>query len=239
MLSTAPPLKKISVIIPTYNEQAYIKNTINKLRSLSDNPIEIIVVDALSIDDTVYLVNQSQIRCISTNQKNRAHQMNIGAEESDGEILYFLHADTIPPDHFDSIIIRSLNSGISAGCFRLSFDSKHWFLSGLAFFTRFKSLWFRYGDQSLFLSKSVFNAVGGFKEHMRVMEDQDIISRLRKRYPFKIVRNRVTTSARSFENNGVYRLFFIYMQIFLLAKFGVSQEKLVKLYRKKINQGKV
>ncbi|MEM7548364.1 MAG: TIGR04283 family arsenosugar biosynthesis glycosyltransferase [Bacteroidota bacterium] len=232
-------MKKISVIIPTYNEEEFIENTLNQIKSSAKTKIEVIVVDGFSDDETVKIVRQKGLLCIQAEEKSRAAQMNAGARQASGDILYFLHADTIPPKNFDSLIIQSIKRGSSSGCFRLSFDSKHWFLSCLSYFTRFGTLWFRYGDQSLFVKKAVFQSLSGFREDMKIMEDQDIIKRIQKRHKFEVLKKAVITSSRRFKENGVYRLFSIYLQLFILSKFGVDQKKLANIYRNRIKSGKV
>ncbi len=96
----------ISIIIPTYNEADHIAQTISKTYSANgEHQIEIIVVDGGSTDE-----------------KGRATQMNKGASVAKGDVLYFLHADSIPPKNFTDCILNAVNKNFISGCFRLSFD---------------------------------------------------------------------------------------------------------------------
>ncbi len=84
-------------------------------------------------------------------------------------MLYFLHADSIPPNNFITQILRAYKDGAKSGCFRLAFDYHHWFLKANAWFTRFNVNAVRFGDQSLFVTKDVFQKCGGFRENLRMM----------------------------------------------------------------------
>ena len=169
----------ISIIIPTYNEADQIAETIRKTNAGNGNhELEIIVVDGGSIDDTVAIAKKCGATVVVSEQKGRAAQMNIGASVANYEVLYFLHADCIPPKNFTSQILRAYKEGAKSGCFRLQFDYDHWFLKANAWFTRFNVNAFRFGDQSLFVTKEVFQKARGFKEELVIMEDQEIIQRL-------------------------------------------------------------
>lgn len=231
--------QEITVIIPTVNEQGTIKNTIDKVRSLAGTAPQIIVVDGGSEDNTVEVARSLGVEVVHSPVKGRAHQMNLGAKHAKNNLLYFLHADTTPPALYDALIKDSVRKGYKAGCFRLSFDRKHWFLNGLSFFTRFKTLWFRYGDQSLYLFKNDFVNLNGFDESKIIMEDLDIVRRIRKKKPFHIMEDSVTTSARRFNDNGVFRLFAFYLKIFILERMGISQKRLIQIYRAKVYKGKI
>jgi len=231
----------ISIIIPTFNEEKTIGNTINYLRKNDRNGLitEVIVVDGGSVDSTVDEASSgSAIVCISPN-KGRAAQMNFGASQATASILYFLHADTIPPATFLADIKQEIYNGHKAGCFMLQFDHSHWFLSANCWFTRFNINFFRFGDQSLFIDRQLFKTINGFNETLIVMEDQEIIRRIKKYEPFKVIKKPVTTSARKYLDNGIYKTQFIFFYIWTLYYLGFSQETLVRTYRKLMYQDKV
>lgn len=230
----------ISIIIPTYNEASQIGFTVEKLKSLSvGNNFEIIVSDGGSKDETIALAKRSGAKVLLSVKKGRAAQMNAGAFKARGDILYFLHADTIPPKGFDQMIVQALADGNLAGCFTLSFDHKHWFLKANCWFTRFDINSFRFGDQSLFVAKSAFNVIGGFCENHLVMEDQQIIGRIRRMGRFVIIGKPVITSARKYLENGIYKTQAIFIIIYVLYKLGFSQRRLVLIYKKLISQDKL
>ncbi len=226
----------ISIIIPAYNEEETIAGTIKSIRRNSSGHVkEIIVVDGGSEDETAERVKAASATLVTSPGKGRAVQMNCGAQIAEGEILYFLHADTTPPENFDRNIVESVKQGAEGGCFRLSFDREHILLDFYAWCTRFDIDAFRFGDQSLYVLRSTFHSIGGFREDHIVMEDQEIIKRIRKKATFHILTDAVTTSSRKYMDNGVLRLQCIFTLIFMLYKAGVSQSKLVLIYKKLIH----
>ena len=136
-------------------------------------------------------------------------------------------------------VLASTAGGVGSGCYRLAFDHPHWFLRANAWMTRFPLTLFRFGDQSLFVRKELFRQIGGYREDLLVMEDQEIVARLRRWAPFRVLPGVVTTSARKYLANGVFRLQGIFGLIVLLYKLGVPQPRLVQVYRALIRQGKL
>lgn len=223
----------ISIIIPVYREADRIGNTIPAIKATAKAyPIEMLVVDADSRDGTADIAAKAGARTISSAIKSRAVQMNLGAAQASGEFLLFLHADTRLPEDFTSPVLQAFRDGAAGGCFRLSFDHSHWFLKGCAWFTRFDFNAVRFGDQGLFVRKEVFLQCGGFREALVLMEDQEIIHRIKKYGRFCILPVCVVTSARKYLRNGIYRLQGIFFLIWLLYYAGLSQEKLVKFYQR-------
>ncbi len=227
----------ISIIIPTYNEADQIRKTINKIQAYKGtHAIEIIVVDGGSNDQTISIAEQCGAFTLLSEKKGRAAQMNKGTSLAKGEIFYFLHADSIPPQNFTGFITDALQEGFSSGCFRLCFDLPHWFLKANCWFTRFDINAIRFGDQSLFVTRNVFNESGRYNEDLLIMEDQEIIHRIKKHGKFKVIDATITTSARKYRDNGVFRMQAIFYRIWFLYYLGYSQERLLKLYRKLIRK---
>ncbi|WP_324673346.1 TIGR04283 family arsenosugar biosynthesis glycosyltransferase [Hymenobacter sp. GOD-10R] len=236
----APDLA-ISIIIPTFNEADQIGSLVQRLQMIGgpESPLEIIVADGHSTDDTATLARAAGATVVPCPRKGRAAQLNYGAASSSGAILYFLHADSYPPPGFLAAIRQAVAAGYGSGCYRLAFDHHHWLLQASAWFTRFDVNLFRFGDQSLFVRRDVFEQVGGYSEKLLVMEDQEIIERLQRCSRFRVLPGVVTTSARKYLDNGVVRLQSIFGLICVLYRFGVSQPNLVRVYRKLIRQDKI
>lgn len=227
----------ISIIIPTYNEEALITDTIQtiKKRVTDEASLQIIVADGGSDDTTVGKAEKTGATVVPVEKKRRSVQLNKGAQAATGSILYFLHADTLPPRHFDKLIIKSIKRGSPAGCFRLSFNDKHFLLRFFSWCTRFDVDLFRFGDQSLFITKEIFCKIDGYRNDHILLEDYDIVNRIKKSCAFTILPESVVTSSRKYNRNGVLRLQFIYAVLVMLYKLGTNQQVLYRLYHKLIH----
>jgi len=219
---------KISVIIPALNEEAGI---ISSLQSVTNQPgdIEVIVVDGGSTDRTRQ-VAQPYARVIQSEQ-GRGAQMNVGAQESRGEVLLFLHADSqLPPDALPQLKRVLGDPQTIGGTFMLRFDSPKFLLRLIAFFTRFRFRYFHYGDQGIFVRRAVFEQMGGFKR-IPLMEDLDFFQRLHKVGRVVLLKQPVTTSARRFLKNGILQQQLLNVFLVFLYLLGVKSETLLKWYR--------
>ena len=235
-------LLKISIIIPILNEAA----TIGKLLSyLIDNAhthtriVDIIVVDGGSVDGSQKVVgellkNTEGIIQLIPSKKGRATQLNKGAAIAKGDILYFLHADSFPPKNYDRYIVDEVVKGNEAGCFRMKFDSNHWWLRFLGWLTQFQSKRCRGGDQSQFITASLFKQIDGYDETFVVYEDNDLVDRLFAINKFVIIPKYVITSARRYREIGVWRLQYHFLNIHLRRWMGASSEDLYRYYKEKV-----
>lgn len=226
--------KKISIVIPALNEESGIAQLLEELRRRESSAKyihEIIVADGGSSDQTRKVSEAAGATVLQCTQRGRAVQMNKGAEAASGDILYFLHADTLPPQEFDRKLIKAVSNGAGAGCFQLQFASDHPVLRFYAWCTRFKTTLVRFGDQSLFVTSENFRTIGGFDEALVVMEDQKIVGNIKDITSFRLLDEAVVTSARKYEKNGVIRLQFIFGLILILYYIGARQDTLVHLYR--------
>ncbi|MFK5983021.1 MAG: TIGR04283 family arsenosugar biosynthesis glycosyltransferase, partial [Flavobacteriaceae bacterium] len=167
-------------------------------------------------------------------QKGRAKQMNLGAKQATGSILYFLHADSFPPKNFDQLIIDEVEKGNLAGCFKMKFDNSHWWLRLASWLTHFSWRACRGGDQSQFITKNLFNEIGGFDESYVIYEDNILINELFKRKQFVVIQEWITTSARLYERKGIWKLQYHFWAIYVKRWFGASAEDIYRYYIKNI-----
>ena len=234
-------MTKISVIVPVLNEAKNIEAFLAYLHQNSNEKLisEILVIDGGSSDGSQNIVSgfsKKHPKVIGLNSpKGRAKQMNFGAAQAKGSILYFLHADSFPPKNFDQSIVEAINDGTKAGCFKMKFDSNHWWLQLTGWFTQFNWKGSRGGDQSLFVEKNIFEHLKGYNEDFIIYEDNEFIYRLYKQGSFKVIQRTLTTSARRFESNGIWRLQFYFIAIHLKKFIGDSPKKLEAYYIKHIH----
>ncbi|WOK06853.1 TIGR04283 family arsenosugar biosynthesis glycosyltransferase [Imperialibacter roseus] len=223
----------ISVIIPTYNEEQNIVRLIESLKRHGDDESrEIIVVDGGSSDDTARLAAAAGAVVVKAAVRQRSVQMNLGAEKAGGDVFYFVHADVVVEPDYMTDIFQSLSLGYESGCYRYRFNSNNLSLRINAFFTRFPFLWCRGGDQTLFVTKELFRNLGGFQEHYLIMEDYDIIERIKKKSSFRIMPREIVVSARKYDTNSYLRVQFANFLVFSLYFWGASQHRLTSLYKK-------
>lgn len=226
-----PRTQNLSIIIPAFNEADTIEGTLSHL--LSDEQMEVIVVDGGSTDGTVDLARSRGAKVIQT-RPGKALQMNAGATAASGEVLVFLHADTRLPDGFHRQIFSALNpKGVVAGAFRLAIDSRAW---GIRFIERMADLRSRYlqlpyGDQALFMKKSIFEAIGGFAD-LPIMEDFILVRRLRRTGQIVTLPAAVTTSPRRWQHFGILKTWLVNQMIVIAFYLGISPQRLARWYRR-------
>lgn len=191
------------------------------------------MMDAGSKDHTVEIARNLgvDIACVCP-RKGRAAQMNHGAAFAYNRVLYFVHADTLPPVSYADDILQSIASGFMVGSYRSAFDGGPALMQLNAFFTRFNTLFCRGGDQSLFVGKNVFHQLGGFDENYQIMEDFDFIRRVKKVIPFRVMPKSILISARKFDKNNYLRVNLANIFMVALFRFGASQTFMARTYRR-------
>jgi rSAM/selenodomain-associated transferase 2 len=230
MTSTAHKIWPISIIIPTRNEAGALKSTLE--RGLQGNVQEVIVVDGDSTDETPAIARQLGVRVINS-PPGRAGQMNAGAAVAQGDILLFLHADTLlPPDFASQISTTLARPGIAAGAFALAIN-----LPGPGYRLLEKAIYFRstflqmpYGDQAIFLNRDQFHQLGGYPEKP-ILEDVLLVKHLRQAGRIGISPAAVLTSGRRWQRLGLIRTTLINQAIRLGHLLGVSPQLLQRWYR--------
>ncbi len=228
----------LSVIIPTYNESEHIQRVIRQLKKSNHTNVEIIISDGGSNDETEFKATELGVSFYRSLQKGRAQQLNYGASKSKGDILYFVHADTLPPESFYEDILEATGNGYPIGCYRFKFDSDKKMLKVNAYCTRFDRLMCRGGDQSLFITRALFDQLDGYCEKHKIMEDYDIIIRAKKLSDFKIIPKNVVVSARKYEHNNYFKVNIANLIVFLMFYAKMDHEKIIKVYRALLNHPK-
>lgn len=225
---------RISVIVPVLNEAANINRLIGHLRALSsDTEPEIIVVDGDPAKSTITAIEHSHI-ITAIAGPGRAIQMNRGAQLATGDILLFLHADTfLPWNAFELIEQTMRDPGYVGGAFDLGILSERRIFKVTECYAALRTRLTRvpFGDQGIFLRRSHFVQLGGYRE-VPIMEDVELMARIRKRGDgICIVPAKVMTSPRRWEKEGIFYTTFRNwaLQIGYLA--GVAPEKLARWYR--------
>ena len=226
----------ISVIIPTYNEAANIARLVEGLhRHAPPSGLEVLVVDAHSPDGTAEIARRAGATVLQSPEPGRAAQMNFGAAHAGGDILYFVHADVgIHPD-YGVAIAAAVAQGHEAGCYRFRFDSPHPLLRINSYGTRFPGIMSRGGDQTLFITRALFQRLGGFDERFVIMEDFDIIQRIRRVASFHIIPQDVLVSARKYETNSWLRVQLANLTAFSLYFLKVSPGRIARTYKAMLN----
>ena len=233
---------KISIIIPILNEAATITRLLQHLIEHAQNISnieEMIIVDGGSTDNSKIVIGQflskhsNKIKIIDS-EKGRAKQLNSGARVAEGDILYFLHADSFPPKNYDQLIIEEVKKENLAGCFRMKFDDNHWWLKFLGWMTKFRSKKCRGGDQSQFITKKLFQEIDGYDESYIVYEDNDLVDRLFAINQFVVIPENIITSARRYREIGIWRLQYHFLNIHLKRWMGASSEELYQYYKDRV-----
>lgn len=222
--------KKISIVIPVLNEGNTIGVCLDRLNEQAE-PHEIVVVDGGSLDNTLAIVRTfPRVKWLPASKAGRGQQMNQGARVAEGDILLFLHSDSLlMPGGLAMVEALLAQTGIVAGSFSLRFDHQSPFLRLYARFSRINHILFTYGDQGLFMTRRVFEQVGGFPE-FPLMEDVEIQKSLRKIGRFVKIQHPVVTSARRFLINGIIRQQLLNTVLVLLYHAGVSPVRLKRFY---------
>ena len=218
----------ISVIIPTLNEAASIATLIAETRHIG--LCEIIVVDGGSTDVT--LAQAALADRVIASPRGRATQQNLGATTSCGEVLLFLHADCrLPAGAFDAIRAALDDERTVGGCFEQTIAADGRLYRWLEWGNGLRVRWLRmaYGDQAIFIRKSVFEQLGRFPD-VTLMEDVLLMKRLRHAGRFLLLPDRITVSARRWQRHGLILQTLRNWLLLTLALCGVSPNRLARFY---------
>lgn len=215
----------ISVIIPALNEEQAIGGTIQNLEGSDID--ELIVVDGGSSDRTTEIAEALGAQVVH-GPANRGCQQNLGAQRAKGSALLFLHADTVLSTGFaDQVRTVLAKPGTSAGAFRFRLDAPGWKMRLIekVVAMRCRAFGMPYGDQAIFMSRAAFDQAGQFAE-LPVMEDFDLVRRLRRLGTISLADGTATTSARRWRREGVWRVTLRHQLCILGYYVGIPAHRL-------------
>lgn len=221
----------ISVIVPALNEEGSIVATLDRLQPMRARGHEVLLVDGGSTDGTpeqaAGLVDQ-----LLHGERGRARQMNVGAQASRGDVLWFLHADTLAPADADRDILHALEQGADWGWFRVRIVGRSRMLPVVAWFMNRRSCLtsIATGDQGLFVRRVAWEAAGGFPD-IPLMEDIGLSRRLRREGRGCCLPCRLETSGRRWDRGGVWRTMFLMWRLRLAYSLGADPHLLAQRYR--------
>jgi rSAM/selenodomain-associated transferase 2 len=223
-------LKLLSVIVPMLNEAAAIASTLGAIRRGAPGA-EIVVVDGGSIDSSVATA-QPLCDAVIVAARGRARQMNAGARAAHGDVLVFVHADTVVPATFAADIASALSDpAVVGGRFDVQIDASAmpYRIIGAMISLRSRISRTGTGDQAIFVRREVFDRLGGFPE-IDLCEDLEFARRLKRAGRVACLRARVTTSARRWNRDGVARTVVRMWLIRAMYLMGVPPARLKRMY---------
>ena len=222
-----------SFVIPTYNESLVVENTLRNLLAVISGEDEVIVVDGCSEDDTVDKVKTfSGVVLVEQSSRGRALQMNAGARVSGQKYIFFLHADTT----IDSAGIKKLREEVAKnkinwGWFTLKLDSPRFIYRIFETLAAYRTIIAHepLGDHGIFVKREVFENIGGYPE-IPIMEDVELVKKLKKVSPGKRINHHVLTSVRRFERGGIMKTAYNISMMRVSYFFGSSPYSLSRRY---------
>jgi len=224
----------ISIVIPTYNEAAHIEKLVRHLlRHKDENVVEIIVTDGGSSDETFKIAGETGAKAVQSPAKGRSVQLNYGASLAKGEVLYFIHADTFPPQTFCKDIATAIKKGFDMGRYTTKFLSRKPILKLNEWFTHLDFFICMGGDQTLFVKRKVFNALNGFKKDMLIMEEYEFCKRARDSdAKYIIMKGAAQVSARKYEKNSWLQVQLANYKIVSMYKKGALPQSMAEQYKR-------
>ncbi len=220
---------RVSIIIPVYNEEKTIRKLLRTLEPVKEKA-EILFVDGGSTDRTLSLLPEEYK--VVKGPKGRAWQMNLGAEKSRGNVLFFLHCDSeLPKDAIEQI--ERVMRKYQVGCFGIAFHSKNIWMKCCQIISnhRIKDRKVMFGDQGIFIRRKLFFEMGGFPK-LPIMEDYQFSLTLKEMgFKIGIAKKRIYTSDRRFKEGGRLKVMWKMNRLRAMYRRGVEIEKIADLYR--------
>lgn len=222
-------MKKTTIIIPVLNEAKKIRPFLKQLQPFRVR-CQIVLIDGGSYDNTAQL-SKDLVDTVLVSAKGRARQMNYGSTYANGTILWFLHADTLVPNHAVDEIEKAVEQGVVWGRFDVSISGSHPMLNIIAKMMNLRSRLsgIATGDQGIFVTRSAFQAVNGFAM-MALMEDIELSKQLKRLAKPCCLRTKITTSGRRWEQFGVFQTILLMWWLRFNYFCGRNPEVLAELY---------
>lgn len=223
---------RFSIIVPMLNEAPGMSGVLARLVELARQGCEVLIVDGGSDDGSVALAERAGLRVLQS-PKGRARQMNLGAAHATGDVLLFLHADTLLPEGALANVRQTmLKTDAVWGRFDVVIDGAHPMLRVIARLMNRRSRWtgIATGDQAIFVTRKAFNAVGGYPDQP-LMEDIELSRGLRALARPACIGTPVHTSGRRWESRGVWRTILLMWRLRWAYWRGTPAEQLARLYR--------
>ena len=223
---------RVSIIVPMLNEAPGLPGLLARLVELERQGCEILIVDGGSDDGSVSLAERAGFRVLAS-QKGRARQMNLGAAQATGDVLLFLHADTLLPEDALTTLRQSMQKTAAVwGRFDVLIDGAHPMLRVIATLMNHRSRWtgIATGDQAIFVTRKAFEAVRGYPDQP-LMEDIELSNRLRALARPACIPTPVRTSGRRWESRGVWRTVLLMWRLRWAYWRGTPAEQLAQRYR--------
>ena len=230
---------KFSVVIPVRNEAKNIESVIFYLRKTAQYPMEVIVVDGNSADQTFLISQRIADHVLRSEKSSRGYQMHLGAQKASGNFLIFLHADTFLPQNWQEIVLIYFKDKsfftpqfISMAVFKLRFNSDRFIYRIIEFFANLRAKITRvyHGDQVWVIPKEIYFLSGGFPD-VPLMEEYYLMSKIRKWGKVQILHPYAITSCRKYESKGPILNALKNSLFIFLHYFGVSPQLLAEWYR--------
>ncbi|MBU5428301.1 TIGR04283 family arsenosugar biosynthesis glycosyltransferase [Tissierella pigra] len=222
---------KVSIIIPVYNEASNINELMDNLAQFKDC-CEIIFVDGGSNDGTDKII-QEKYSLVYSPKKGRSNQMNYGAKLSKGEILLFLHADSLLPHDFLNEIHKIISQGYKVGCFKIKFNSKNFLMKICGFMSnlRVRLRNIAFGDQGIFIVRDYFYELGEFRD-IPIMEDYQLSMDIKDSgEKIALGKAKIETSERRFIKNGRLKTMIRMQRLQYMYRNGEDIKKIANLYK--------
>lgn len=224
-------MPKLSIIIPVLNEKQFLARNREAFTSLLKSGHEILIVDGGSQDNSIQAAHELGCKAFAT-KASRGHQLHYGAERSRHELLLFLHADTLLPLHATEVIVQTLSKPDRLwGRFNVRFSSSKLVFRVIAWLMNKRSCLTGIvtGDHAMFIRRECYFNCGGYSD-IPIMEDVEFCLRLKRIASPVCLSDEVITSSRKWEQKGVFSTILTMWKLRLMFFFGISPEKLAKLY---------